>query len=726
MDISILTKLGQVEFSLVLDFLDACNLFHLYTTGNKALISTLHKCVTRFDLSYHANFLKSPHPFFSRFLSLKHLKLSPSIDKGLTRSAILDLSLSQLPKSLSTLILDIPNALAPLLQISDNTASPQSSQSYEWVDINTLFPCLGTLFLRTEAMAKNRSIILEPSKLPRSLTRLTLKLNSPSIQKSHFNVNQLGQLPNSLTQLKAIIAGSVDSSISSDYLLPSSLTKLHVLVSDESFLRLLPLSLLSLYIVFEKEITNVLGTHSFPPQLTNLQVNNMPLTVRVAKYMIPPTVLHLCWNCYDGSEVTEATRFLPPNLTYVELPWRLIKDPLPSLPPTVTHAAHFQPSIQLLEGNLASLPPWAVTTVQFWEQSLDDESVDTRSDSPNGAAQSIVHSYSALLHKLSPYVQNLSFYSSIHPNFIHMPLPSLVSLDVLSLSLTTSSGWMKWVPKLEALNYCAKDLTELESAPFILKSLEVKINSIGALNFDVSKGESAFNWAITPSTAKLISLRVDLNFTSAESSSDESSENRRVIDASEYPSMIAQLFAHLPSNLANFTFKWMENTSHELEAVCPTSIFRSLPKTIRNLSIVPLALEPPFFCITDFQYLPRQIVYIYFAGANAYSKVDYPETKTEAPSVVPAPASPEEVASFAGVPYLKVPVHVLASVLPKLIGELTIPPFPSFYADRFTLLAVLPMLDGLGWALADSGGFSDTPQPKLPDTLLLSPLVEAE
>lgn len=694
-------RLGHNEISLILDLVDGKDLFHLYLSGAPSSISLILKCAHRFDLSYCEWLMKAPNRFISLFPSLKHFSLAARKMQSELYNCIPDLWLDMLPTTLETLKLDFPNALSSFLRISPSDTDIDGSLTFEMIDLNVLLPSLRVLELNTLAIL-HYSIKLHPSRFPKSLTSLDLCI-SARWDSCHFYTHELQELPSSLTHLRATIFGPIptDSELTPNFLFPASLTSLKLTVEGADFLRLLSKEVLELNIWFKNGTGE--ATHPFPPRLTHLSVYFMLLTVNVAK-LLPSTLTYLYWPQFTAVE-PDVLNFLPPHLTSIMVNWpRQAQDgQFPSLPSSVTSAQglYVRDPKSLMN---SSTPPAFITALTFSE-----ETMPTSPNSNNEVQEG--HFYSSLLTSMAPNLRMISYSTSIHPEFIHMPL-ALLTLNISKSSLP-HNDWMKFCPSLTSLTFPTMNLQEFSNAPFVLRYLNVN------LQVDASLHQTAFNWASTPATSRLLSLVIIPRF-----SPDIYCDSRLFssVDPGSIPFKMADLMRNLPPNLTylQVTRDPIGTNPQDTDFIIPTSVFRSLPQSLSNLTLTPIAVEPPHFSILDFKFLPRSMV------GRLSLHGPYTAEQRELSTLYSSPPARYDINDYDNAPFYRIPAGIIASQCPKRLDFLDLP--VQFQTDLVmpAFSEHMPMMTRFGWNIIRLSSVVSCPPSKFSNELLLSPLLPSE
>lgn len=343
---SSLIRLSSDAFTLILDYVDAQDLFHLYATGDKVIAHVLHRNTRRFSFSYDYKWLmKYPSTFISQFSSLVELSLISKLHPKRLCTVITGLKVPYFPPTLRSLTLGCPNALLAFFpSLSPNTLG-------DMLDMNTYLPLLEKLELTTCAHLK---VKFEPSKLPRSLTHLSY-LNEPINAQAH----EIGLYPRGLLHWSVKISFKGFPLTSTIFDFPPSLTWLRLSTNTLLPLKQLPSTLKTLAIDFQS--VNSLGSANFSlpcPSLAELQIMYLQFTPEYAKAFLVPSITRLKWISFSVDST--ALQYLPLNLKEVSMIWTVFDLPhpgIPVLPSPHTKALDFEADI-LPESYWGKIPAW--------------------------------------------------------------------------------------------------------------------------------------------------------------------------------------------------------------------------------------------------------------------------------------------------------------------------------------------------------------------------------
>lgn len=599
-----ISVLDNYTLSLILELLDAHDLFHLHLIGNSLFNRRLSSLITRFDIEYDRNYLMKWPQFCSTLSSLSYLRIALKHSNPTNHYVIRDICLSQLSKSLKHLTLASPNALSPFFRKVES----DGVTSMQMLNLEDFLPCIETLILSSGLItAFPHDFKLDPSKLPSSLTHLEFLGKFVPLLSSTISL-----LPPRLSHLLNI--GLTESS-KEPVRWPSSLTSLQLWLAEDAWIVQLPQNLTRLIVEFSPQFQDfTLDRFFFPPTLEDLEFRAWPLPLPDSlRSALPSSLTRLVWPVLSSPALIAE---LPPKLRSVHLAWsELFADPNASplaLPPSVTKAIGLE---------TAFIPCTPSSAIPLWVDGMHLNIIAAyKRAAQNYDPQEILAGAAGRLLRL-----HCSVDSAYGPPF-KTPLPNLVSLSFGSLqnALTLERDWMPFCPSLTDLELHASiDVNILLEAPFQLKTLSLSIETSKMLSFDRfihDKAEIAWNSSRATSSLEKLTMYVffdhdrALNYHQSTSAKVMPRTPDTTIDPPSPPpctqveTVLGRFLSKLPQNLIRLTLRRLQpsvSTLSDDEELIPSSVFGLLPRSLEWIELSPVAVYAPLFNPHDISALPR-------------------------------------------------------------------------------------------------------------------------
>lgn len=697
----------------ILDLLSAEDICNLYVSGDIAFNQVLVRFLRSIRVEYRDKVLMKWPRVLARFTSVSSLYFAPALEEDFLRNIIPDLDIKFLPKSLRSLTLLCPNALAIFLEQVDLGII----FAYSMIDVAVFFPELETLTLSTALLSQYPLIRLDPSKFPRALKHLQFEGPAP-----HFKASQLGDLPKGLQHTRFALIDDVDSD-DSTVEFPPALTSLDITFTNLKHRVWLPTTIATLKVKFQHLETIESAVAPFPRSVTDLEVAEFDLTVEAAKKMIPPNLTRLTWR---GPAQLDALIHLSPNNTLLYanfaflalVPTRTVI----RFPESVTEVAPSHPQYLPLEVWKNPIPKWQSHFVV--RPASSPESISGAID--QNRREEYISSQLELFERIKGQIRQLSaaIYSGFHL-VISTPLPHLTHLmfllgDTQLKESTIASDWMKWCPSLTYLESEAPlDMVELCKAPFILNELYANSTPRSlqdCFTQDDSKETDGFalRWAHYRPFWRLRKLSINLNLTGLTTTSHKLKEDGIPTD------FIAGLLAELPSSLSYLWIReatWSEDSPDYL---IPSRVFGNLPRNLQSLYLGPIEIYPPAFRPSDINLLPRSLTELDIACSRArqleWSMSSYAQSDNPFGQAAETIAASHTFCDLHG--------EELVGMLPKNLRRFSLPTGRHIASITQYCSSSMPFLMSISWKTATSSQLHSMAPFKVQASSILLPHVE--
>lgn len=610
---SSLTLLPMDLISLISDYIEGQDLYHVYLCGDRRLNCNLQRAVRHFSRNYfHERVLKYPTNFLPRFSSLTSLCLILIKSECNHGSNNIDIHVSHFPRSLTSLILDLPDHVLPFHP--SDVFFDAIDLITSMLDLNEYLPTLKTLRFGSilgEGLRTSIDRNIDSSKLPRSLTHL-------DISHGTFYNSDVSNLPHGLIFLRISLleAEVAPIEVARSINFPPSLTTLQLQVSSDNG----PFTILS------PQLTQLHLRSDASPLVTYLPSSLVDLTIEsdsceediVRLVFSLPDITRLKWYCEDRY-FRHFCQLLPPTISTLGAHWdvleyeRIPETELPLLPRSVTKVLGFQNEGVLPEYCWHAIPSWLDTlnfeTDKSWK-TLYREALETRS-TPNHHIQASqfqnLDRYTALLTHVRHQLRSLSFTDFLALPSLFEPLPYLTSLEVnfkwdsLLPEMILDSSWMPFCPSLTSLKTNLRfDLPSLFAAPFILKSLY--ISEYVCISSSVPEDEgAAIDWTSSPVTSGIGDFGISFTTYAA--------YTLYGINRSDFGPIWDRILSSLPQQLEQLSLRSYHGSWDWGKIISfPTFIFQYLPSSLKSLEVSPLATDYPTFNYEDLGRLPRKLL----------------------------------------------------------------------------------------------------------------------